>query len=295
VSTPEATQVPPRTVEAEPPAPPEAAVDAASTRTYRYRLSFRERLKKWLALRDRGLQLLLLLLALGIWEYVGRQSASFTFAPPSSVFPAAREMIGNGELPNAVTDSLVVLLLGFAAAAVTGVGLGYAMGWWRTVGRALDPFVAALYVVPIVTLVPLIVVWIGLGMTSRVLVIYLFALFEILFNAHAGVRNVDPEMIDAARTFGASRKQLLWKIVLPASLPFVFVGLRIGAIRALKGMVLAEMLFAVTGLGGLIIRYSAAFQMDRVLVVILTIVVVGVLLSTSVRAVEHRVMRWRYA
>jgi NitT/TauT family transport system permease protein len=294
VSTPEATRVPPRTVEVEPPGPP-AAVDTAPTRTYRYRLSFRERLRKWLALRDRGIQLLLLLLALVTWEYIGRQSASFTFAPPSSVFPAAREMIGSGELPDALTDSLVVLLLGFSAAAVTGVGLGYAMGWWRIVGRALDPFVAALYVVPIITLVPLIVVWVGLGMTSRVIVIYLFALFEILFNAHAGVRNVDPAMIDAARTFGATRTQLLWKIVLPASLPFVFVGLRIGAIRALKGMVLAEMLFAVTGVGGLIIRYSAAFQMDRVLVVILVIVMMGVLLSTAVRAVERRALRWRHA
>jgi NitT/TauT family transport system permease protein len=258
------------------------------------RLSARERLIRFFAPRVRLYQLILLAVLLGVWEYVGQRSENFTFAPPSSVVPAAREMIASGELGSAVTDSSAALLLGFALAAIAGIGVGYAMGWWRTVGRTLDPFVAAMFVVPIAALVPVIIVWLGLGLASQVLVIFLFSVFEILLSAAAGVRNVERAMIDVARSLGASQRVLLWRVALPASLPFVFVGLRIGAARALKGMVLAEMLLAVTGLGALIIKYSAAFQMDRVLVAILAIVVMGIALQGAVIAAERWVMRWRH-
>jgi NitT/TauT family transport system permease protein len=243
--------------------------------------------------KTRLYQVLLLVLVIGAWEYVGRNSASFTFAPPTRVVPAAREMIASGELQAATTDSLAALAIGFALAALVGVGVGFAMGWWRTVGASLDPFVAAAWVVPIVALVPLIIVWTGLGLVSRVIIIFLFAVFEILLNSQAGVRNIDPSVIDVARTFGAGQRDLLYKVVIPASLPFVMVGLRIGAIRALKGMVLAEVLFAITGLGGLIVKYADRFRMDRVLVVITVIALIGILISASMRAVERRVLRWR--
>ena len=202
-------------------------------------------------------------------------------------------MIESGELQDAITDSLVALLLGFGFATVIGVTVGYAMGWWRTLGRTLDPFVSAMYVVPIVTLVPAMIVWFGLGLASRVIVITLFAVFEILLAAYAGVKNVDPAIIDVARTFGARRRDLLLKVVFPATLPFVFVGLRIGASRAIKGMVLAELLFAVTGLGGVIIENSSAFRMDRVFVGVIAVALMGVLLTAAVQAAERRVMRWR--
>jgi ABC-type nitrate/sulfonate/bicarbonate transport system permease component len=273
---------------------PPPTVSRRAGRIEERRLSRRERLVRLFAPRVRLYQLLLLAALVGLWEYVGRQSESFTFAPPSSVIPAAREMIASGELGDAATASLVALLLGFALAAIAGVGIGYAMGWWRTVGRTLDPFVAALFVVPIAALTPLIIVWLGLGLASKVLVIFLFAVFEIVLNAAAGVRNLDRAMIDTARSFGAGQRALLWKVALPASLPFVFVGLRIGAARALKGMVLAEMLIAVTGLGGLIIEYAARFQMDRVLVAIVTIVLMGIALQGAVIAAERWVMRWRH-
>ena len=281
----------------EEPRPPvqEAALRTGRGRIETRRLSAGERIHRFFAPRVRIYQLFLLAVILGVWEYVGRNSEEFAFAPPSSVVPAAREMISSGELGNAMTDSLVALLLGFALAALAGVGIGYAMGWWKTVGRTLDPFVAAVFVVPIASLVPVIIVWLGLGLASQVLVIFLFAVFEILLNSAAGVRNIDQAMIDVARSFGASRRELLWRVALPASLPFVFVGLRIGAARALKGMVLAEMLLAVSGLGALVIQYSAAFQMDKVLVAILGIVALGVLLQGLVVGAERWVMRWRHA
>jgi NitT/TauT family transport system permease protein len=256
-------------------------------------LPLRRRLVRGLTSRERVYQLLLLLLLLGAWEYAGRTSPSFTLAPPTSVVTAAGDMIESGELQGALGDSALALLLGFGLAAAVGVAIGCAMGWWRVVGRTLDPFVTAAYVVPIAALVPLIVVWFGLGMASRAIVIGLFALFEILLSVYAGVKNVEPQFVDVARTFGASRHDLLRKVVVPASLPFMFIGLRMGAIRAVKGMVLAEMLFAVTGLGGLIIEHAAAFRMDKVLVAIVAVVLIGMLLSGLVQLVERRVMHWR--
>ena len=202
-------------------------------------------------------------------------------------------MIESGELPRALADSMLALAVGFVLAAVAGTALGFAMGWSRLAGRTLNPYVSALYVVPIASLVPAIIVWFGLDLTARVLVIFLFAVFEIVLSAQAGVRNVDPVLVDVARTFGAAGRDVLRKVVLPASLPFVFVGLRMGASRALKGMVLAEMLFAVTGLGGLIIEHATAFRIDRVLVVVLTLALIGILLGAAVQAVERRVLSWR--
>jgi ABC-type nitrate/sulfonate/bicarbonate transport system permease component len=269
------------------------AASPAARRTETRRLPLRRRFWRVIAPRDRALQLALLVALLAVWEIFGRRASNFTFAPPSRVARAAAEMIESGELLDAITDSLVALLLGFGLAAVLGVAVGYAMGWWRTLGRTLDPFVSAMYVVPIVTLVPAMIVWFGLGLVSRVIVIALFALFEILLAAYAGVKNVDPEIVDVARTFGVSKRDLLLKVVFPATLPFVFVGLRIGASRAIKGMVLAEILFAVTGLGGVIIENSSAFRMDRVFVGVITVALMGVLLTVAVQATERRVMRWR--
>jgi ABC-type nitrate/sulfonate/bicarbonate transport system permease component len=262
-------------------------------RVQRYPLTRRQRLARALSTRDRLLQLGLLALLLGVWEFVGRRSDRFTFAPPSSVVSAAGDMIGSGELQRAVVASLNALALGFAAAAIVGVGLGFAMGVWRTFGRTLDPFVAALYVVPIAAIVPAIVAWMGLGLESRVLVVFLFAIFEPLLAAYAGVKQVDPALYDAARTFGARGGDLVRRVTLPATLPFVFVGLRMGAARAVKGMVLAEMLFSVTGLGRLIVESAQDFRIDRVLVAVVAVSLMGVLLTAMVKVAERYALRWR--
>jgi NitT/TauT family transport system permease protein len=262
-------------------------------RVQRYRLSRRERLLRAIAPQDRLRQLALLAVVLGVWEYVGRHSERFTFAPPSSVVSAAGNMISSGELQRAVSSSVVALLLGFAAAGIVGIGLGFVMGAWRGLGRTLDPFVSAVYVVPIASLVPVIVAWVGLGMDARVLVIFLFALFEPLLTVYAGVKQIDPALYDAARTFGAGQADLMRRVTLPAALPFVFVGLRMGAARAVKGMVLAEMLFAVSGLGGLIVKSAQDFRIDKVLVAVVTVALIGVLLSAVVAAVERHALRWR--
>ncbi|MBA2461248.1 MAG: ABC transporter permease [Actinobacteria bacterium] len=262
-------------------------------RTQLLRLSARAWLRNHATRPERALQLLILATILGFWEWFGRRADPLTFAPPTKIAAEFVDMTRSGELPRALGQSLLALSVGLALAVVVGIAVGYAMGWWTVVGRTLDPFVSALYVVPIVALVPAMIIWFGLGLTSRVLVVFLFGAFEILLNAYAGVKNVDPYILDVARTFGASRLDLLRKVVFPATLPFLFVGLRMGASRALKGMIVAEMLFAVTGLGRLIIVNAGAFKMSGVLVVALTVAAVGILLTAIIQSVERRVMRWR--
>jgi ABC-type nitrate/sulfonate/bicarbonate transport system permease component len=262
-------------------------------RVERHRLSRRERIARVVVPRERLWQLALLIAVLGAWEYVGRRSDRYTFAPPSSVISAAGDMIRSGQLQDAVVTSLSSLLLGFAAAGAFGVGLGFAMGAWRNLGRTLDPFVSALYVVPIVAVVPVIVAWVGLGLGAQVLVVFLFAVFEPLLAVYAGMKQIDPTLYDAALTMGARRGDLLRRVSLPAALPFVFVGLRMGASRAIKGMVLAQMLFALSGLGGLIVTSAQDFRIDRVLVAVVALSILGVLLSGAVQATERYALRWR--
>ena len=268
-------------------------VAAGRPQVERHRLSRRERIVRVVVPRERLWQLALLLVVLGAWEYVGRRSDRYTFAPPSSVISAAGEMIRSGQLQDAVVTSLASLLLGFAAAGAFGVGLGFAMGAWRNLGRTLDPFVSALYVVPIVAVVPVIVAWVGLGLGAQVLVVFLFAVFEPLLAVYAGMKQIDPTLYDAARTMGARRGDLLRRVSLPAALPFVFVGLRMAASRAIKGMVLAQILFALTGLGGLIVTSAQDFRIDRVLVAVVALSILGVLLSGAVQATERYALRWR--
>jgi NitT/TauT family transport system permease protein len=274
--------------------PPDATTAyAPDARVVRRPLTWRARLLRGAAPALRLRQAGLLIALLAVWQIAGERSSSLTFAPPTAVVAAGADMIRSGELGRATLSSLGALLLGFGAAAAFSVSLGLAMGAWRDLGRTLDPFVAAFYVVPVAALVPVIVAVAGLGSGPRVVVIFLFAVFEPIVSISTGVRNIDPALYDAARTMGARRRDLLRRVTFPAALPFVFVGMRIAASRAIKGMVLAEMLFAVTGLGGLIIRSTSQFRMDRVFVAILAIVVLGLALTALVQAAERWALRWQ--
>jgi NitT/TauT family transport system permease protein len=227
------------------------------------------------------------------WEVAGRRLGDFFLAPPSSVIGAAGEVISSGELVRATGDSLSSLFVGFGLSAVIGVGFGYLMGWYKPVAKVMDPFVNATYVIPVAAMVPVIIIWFGLGFTSRVLTIMLFCVFEILVSTYTGVRNVDPMLIDVARSFGATRMDLFRKLLFFASLPYIFAGLRMGASRAIKGMVIAELLFAVTGLGGAIQTASNYYRTDKVFVYVIVIALVGVVMAGAIQLTEHLVTPWK--
>lgn len=228
-----------------------------------------------------------------IWEIAGRRMGDFFLAPPTSLVAAAQDLIASGALVSSLMNSLSSLLTGYGLSAVIGIALGYMMGWYKPVAKIMDPFVNAAYVIPVAALVPVLIIWFGLGHTSRVLTIILFSVFEVLVSTYTGVRNVDPMLIDVARSFGAGRYQMFRKIVFFASLPYIFAGLRMGASRAIKGMVVAELLFAVTGLGGAIQRAANYYRTDQVFVYVIVIALLGVVLSGAIQIMEKIAMPWK--
>lgn len=259
----------------------------------------RERIPVWIALRkevisyERLAQFAFVAVLLIIWEIAGRRLGDFFLAPPSSLVGAAGELLESGELVNATVNSLYSLLVGFGLASLLGISLGYFMGWYKPVAKVIDPFVNAAYVVPVAALVPVIIIWFGLGTTSRILVVMLFCVFEILVSTYTGVKNVDPMLIDVGRSFGASRVGLFRKVVFFASLPYIFAGLRMGASRAIKGMVIAELLFAVTGLGGAIQTAANYYRTDIVFVYVIVIALLGIVLSGTIQVIERVVTPWK--
>jgi ABC-type nitrate/sulfonate/bicarbonate transport system permease component len=241
--------------------------------------------------RDRLYQLLFILAFLGLWQYVGKRQGDFFLAPPTSVFDAAVEVIENGELWHAVGQTTIGIVVGFAFAAVVGVAIGTLMGTSRAAATTLNPFVSAGYVVPEAAIVPLLIIWFGLGTTPRIVAVFLFAVFEITVSTYAGVRNVDSSLSEVARSFGANRRQVFRRVVLMAALPYIFAGLRMGAARAVKGMVVAELLFAATGIGGAIQEAANGYRTDKVMFFVIVITVMGIGFAGLVQAVERWWMR----
>jgi ABC-type nitrate/sulfonate/bicarbonate transport system permease component len=139
--------------------------------------------------------------------------------------------------------------------------------------------------------VPLLIIWFGLGMEPRVIAVVLFAVFEIIVSTYAGVKNIDPILPEVARSFGAKKMQIFRRVVLMAALPYIFAGLRMGAARAVKGMVVAELLFAATGVGGAITDAANAYQTDKVMVFVIVITILGISFSGLVQVIERRSMR----
>ena len=256
------------------------------------RVSLSTVLRENLLSRTRFIQVGMLAVILVVWEIAGRHLGTFFLAPPSSLWTAAIEMIRSGDLQSALLDSMSSLTAGFLTAAVVGVVVGFLMGWYKTVGDVLDPYVSAGYVIPTAGLVPVFIIWFGLGFEARWVTVFLFCVFEILVSTYTGVRHIDRSLVNAARSFGANQWQLFSGVAARASLPFIFAGLRMGVSRAVKGMIIAELLFAVTGLGGLIQNAANYYRTDKVFVVVILLAILGIALTTLVQWIERQVTPW---
>jgi len=184
------------------------------------------------------------------------------------------------------------LALGLGIAAVLGIAVGFAMGLNRVVEIALNPYVSALYSTPRIVLVPVLILWLGIDLKVRVTMAVLTAIFPIIINTFVGVKSVDTELIDTGRAFMASRWQSIRTIIVPASLPFVFTGLRLGISRALEGIVIAEMTAAVTGTGALLLNYGRFFQTDKLMGPVLLLGVISITLAWLVKVTQGQLMRW---
>lgn len=244
---------------------------------------------------QRGVMVRLLSLAvtLLLWEWYGRGVDPVFLSYPTAIAGAVPGMIASGELPRAFLSSVEALLIGLVFAIVFGTAMGLLMGRYRFVDQLFDVQVSALYATPNVALVPLLILWFGLGLFSKIVIIFLAAFFPIIVNTHAGVRNLSRNLVEVALAEGANEPQVFTKIVIPATLPFIATGIRLAMGRAVVGMVVAEIFTAVSGLGGAIVTYGNAFATSKLFVVVIVLALLGVTLTESVRVIERRLAPWK--
>lgn len=185
------------------------------------------------------------------------------------------------------------LMYGFLLSILIGLPLGILMGWYRRLNMALDPFVTFFYSIPRVALTPLLIIWFGIGINSKIAVVFLGAIFAIVINSAAGVKNLDPALIKAARSFGATDAQLFRTVVVPGSVPFILTGLRLGLGHALTGVVVGELVAAQAGVGLMMATAGATFQTSKVFVGLVIVATTGVVMTYVLSRIEQRFQSWK--
>jgi sulfonate transport system permease protein len=215
----------------------------------------------------------------------------FFTSQPSRVLAASADIVRSGTLMRDALVSMSEFATGFALALAVGVPIGLMLGTFPTLRHLVDPPLMALYATPQLALLPIIVLWLGIGMGSKVAVVFIGAVIPIVVNSLAGVRQVDRPLVLAARSFCATRRDIFVKVILPASLPAVVIGIRLGLSRAVLGVVVAEMYVSQEGIGNQIMRLGSAFRVDHLLVYVLLVSAFGLGATTAVRKLEERVAR----
>ena len=228
-----------------------------------------------------------------LWEYFGRKTDPILFTYPSAVAEAFVKLVASGELIQQLAVSLSALAVGFLVSLVLGVALGLALGMSRVTEAFFDPLINALYATPQVALTPLLMMWRGLGFSVKVSVVFLFAFFPILINTASGARNVSAAMVEVARAYLAPPRQILFKVICPAALPFIMAGVRIAVGRALVGMIVAELFTAITGLGAMLSLYGNIFETAKMFVVIVVLAFLGIVLIRATQWLERRMATWK--
>ena len=228
-----------------------------------------------------------------LWEIYGRRTDPILFTYPTAIAVAFWKLLISGELVQQLLVSLSALGAGFGASLVLGVLLGLAMGRSRLAEAALVPHINALYATPQVALTPLLMMWLGLGFAVKVAVVFLFAFFPILINTASGAKNVSASMVEVGGAYLAPPRQILFKIVFPAALPFIMAGVRIAIGRGLVGMIVAELFTAITGLGAMLSLYGNIFETAKMFVVIIILALLGIGLIHASQALERRLATWK--
>ncbi len=227
------------------------------------------------------------------WEYAGRQMDPMFMAPPSEIARAAWILTLNGELVSAFVASMVPFFIGLGLSIVFGILIGIAVGQSWFLEYALDPFINAFYAIPRVALVPLIILWAGLESTGKIAILVSIAIFPVIINTYAGIRDVRGGLLEIGRAYCGTESQIFFKIVLPAAVPYIMTGIRLAVGLAIIGMIVAEFFTAITGLGGLMVLYANTFATAKLFVPIIITGILGVVLTEIVGYFERRLSRWR--
>jgi len=212
---------------------------------------------------------------------------------PSLVIKSFLELAATGEIFEPLVISLKEFILGFILAIIIGIPLGIVLGRYRTPSLLLDPLLMAFYTMPRMAMMPLLVVWFGVGLGATIAVVFLGAVFPILINTSVGIREIDPIWIRAVRSFGGKEWDIFKKVLLPGTVPPMMTGIRLGVGRGLLGMVVSEMYASTEGIGGQIALYGNSFRTTELIVLIAVVSLLGFIMVDLMRRLEERIRKGR--
>ena len=239
-----------------------------------------------------------------LWEFMGGPVSAYNPIPflrvnpmfmssPSYIWKAAVDLFSSGEIWNDLRVSSIEFAGGYLLSVAVAIPLGILIGWNKKASAVFDPFVNAMNATPRVALLPLVIIWLGIGIMSKVGIIFLGAVVPIIVNARDGVKTTPSSLLNAARSFGATEWMVFKSVVLPATLPFILSGLRIALGRALVGVMVGELYAATAGIGFMITVAGATFQTDKVFVGVLIFAISGMLGMEALSRIEHHFDKWR--
>lgn len=241
-----------------------------------------------------ALRLVSVVALLGLWELAARRWIDPQFAsPPSRVFPAIPRLLGDPALRVAVGSFFVELAIAFALAVVLGIALGALVGATRFGRRSAFPIVLLVYAIPQVTVLPLFVLYFGLGPASKIAFGASHGIFPMILNVVGGMQSVPASYVVSARTMGASRLQLARRVVFPQLVPYLFTGMRVAMAVTLLGVMLAELYVSSTGIGYFTALYSVRFDPTDLFALIAVLALIAIVLNEAVRRLELRFARRR--
>jgi NitT/TauT family transport system permease protein len=228
------------------------------------------------------------------WEAVGRTTPSYFLSPFSSIVVAFVDLYVSGEIYGPLQQSLTQLVIGYGLAVAVALPLGMLMGMSDTIKYLIDTYVNVMFVTSVSSMLPFLIIAFGTGLNYRIAVVFLFAVFHMIINIQAGVSNIDSELIETGRAYGASGPSLYRKVIFPAALPLIVAGFRLGIGRSLKGMVVAE-LWIYSGIGELLRGYQQYRQVNYVLAIVISLMLMAVISVRVLYYVEKKYAPWKAA
>lgn len=231
-------------------------------------------------------------LVLLLWEIFGRQVNPLFGSYPSAIAVKLYELTANGRLPNAFVQSLQPFVVGFAVAAALGIPIGMLLGRFRFLEAAFGIYVTAGNAMPLVAITPLFMLWFGLGFNVKVAIIATLSFFPICMSTWSGVKSIPKSLIEVGESFVGSRRDILQKIVLPASVPYIMAGIRLAVGKGIIAMIVAEFFTALSGLGGIILTAANNFETAEMFAPIIVLLTFAVALNAGVQWLENKISPW---
>jgi ABC-type nitrate/sulfonate/bicarbonate transport system permease component len=232
------------------------------------------------------------ILGLILWEVIAGSLPNIVFASPSAVFGHIVEATISGDLPSRFANSLQHMVAGLALALVVAIPVGFLMGRNETARQMFDPVVNAVFSIPSVAWVPFLIIWFGVFFEGRVALVFTMCVFDIIVTISAGARNIEPRYVQVAQSFAADRRTMFFKVLMPASYPFLLTAVRIGTVRAVNAMITAELFFATVNLGEYMEEAASRFDAPAMLAVVFLLALFGLACQEGIKWAEGRLLPW---